>query len=104
MVWRGGWGLRRAQRALEGQRGVGYGHVHGAGLCLKVVHTRRRWCVTFRRAGVSGDGTGAHRSTFSTVRCVALPMTCARDTTMLRQWIVIFRRCPDLMGFGVRLY
>ena len=24
----------------------------GAGLCLKVVHTRRRWCVTFRRAGV----------------------------------------------------
>ena len=35
---------------------------------------------------------------------VALPMTCARDTTMLRQWIVIFRRCPDLMGFGARLY
>ena len=42
---------------------MGHGHVQpphnppfytstGGGLCLKVVHTRRRWCVTFRRAGV----------------------------------------------------
>ena len=51
-----------------GCNGVGGGGDVGGQLCLKVVHTRRRWCVTFRRrtgagpACMSGDETGAHRS------------------------------------------
>ncbi len=36
---------------------------------------RRRWCVTFRRAGVSGAGNGAHRAFDGAV--MALPISCA---------------------------
>jgi hypothetical protein len=66
-----GWGAggaARGRRALEEQRGVGYGCVHGAGLCLKGRPHSPAVVCDVRRAGVSGDGTGAHRSTFSTFR------------------------------------